>query len=57
MSDSLADLEGRRANVQARIAQLGDMRSGSITGRAGVADMQTVIVIALAIRATARTIA
>ena len=27
MSDSLADLEGRRANVQAQIAQLGDMRS------------------------------
>lgn len=35
MSDSLADLEGRRANVQARIAQLGDMRSGSITGTGG----------------------
>ena len=31
MSDSLADLEGRRANVPARIAQLGDLRSGSIT--------------------------
>lgn len=35
MSDSLADLESRRANVQARIAQLGDMRSGSITGTGG----------------------
>jgi hypothetical protein len=35
MSDSLADLEGRRTNVQARIAQLGDMRSGSITGTGG----------------------
>jgi hypothetical protein len=35
MSDSLADLEDRRANVQARIAQLGDMRSGSITGTGG----------------------
>ena len=35
MSDSLADLEGRRANVQAQIAQLGDMRSGSITGTGG----------------------
>ena len=30
MSYSLADLEGRRANVQAPIAPLGDMRSGSI---------------------------
>jgi hypothetical protein len=35
MTDSLADLEGRRANVQAQIAQLGDMRSGSITGTGG----------------------
>lgn len=35
MSDSLAELEGRRANVQAQIAQLGDMRSGSITGTGG----------------------
>lgn len=35
MSDSLPDLEGRRANVQAQIAQLGDMRSGSITGTGG----------------------
>jgi hypothetical protein len=35
MSDSLADLEGRRAGVQAQIAQLGDMRSGCITGTGG----------------------
>ena len=35
MADSLADLEGRRANVQAQMAQLGDMRSGSITGTGG----------------------
>jgi hypothetical protein len=35
MSESLADLEGCRANVQAEIAQLGDMRSGSITGTGG----------------------
>src|SRR5262252_8625717 len=35
MTDSLADLEGRRASVQAQIAQLGDMRSGSITGTGG----------------------
>lgn len=35
MSESLAELEGRRANVQAQIAQLGDMRSGSITGTGG----------------------
>ena len=35
MSDSLADLEGRRTNFQAQIAQLGDMRSGSITGTGG----------------------
>src|SRR6266699_5723103 len=35
MSDSLADLEGHRANVQAEIAQLGDLRSGSITGTGG----------------------
>ena len=35
MSVSLADLEGRRANVQKQIAQLGDMRSGSITGTGG----------------------
>ena len=35
MSDFMADLEDRRANVQAQIAQLGDMRSGSITGTGG----------------------
>ena len=35
MSDSLADLEARRTGVQAQIAHLGDMRSGSITGTGG----------------------
>ena len=35
MPDSLVDLESRRANVQLQIAQLGDMRSGSITGTGG----------------------
>src|SRR5258707_5514474 len=35
MTDSLVDLEGRRAAVQLQIAQLGDMRSGSITGTGG----------------------
>src|SRR5216684_3731503 len=35
MPDALIDLENRRANVQMRIAQLGDMRSGSITGTGG----------------------
>jgi hypothetical protein len=35
MSDSLVDLESRRATVQGQIAQLGDMRSGSITGTGG----------------------
>ena len=35
MPDSLMDLERRRAAVQMRIAQLGDMRSGSITGTGG----------------------
>lgn len=35
MSDSLADLERRRAGVQTQIAQLSDMRSGSITGTGG----------------------
>ena len=35
MSDFLADLEGRRDSVQAQIAQLGDMRCGSITGTGG----------------------
>ena len=35
MSNSLLDLEKRRATVQMQIAQLGDMRSGSITGTGG----------------------
>jgi hypothetical protein len=35
MTDSLVDLESRRAAVQMQIAQLGDMRSGSITGTGG----------------------
>ena len=35
MTDSLVDLEKRRAAVQKHIAQLGDMRSGSITGTVG----------------------
>ena len=35
MPDSLLDLESRRAAVQSQIAQLGDMRSGSITSTAG----------------------
>ncbi len=35
MPDSLLDLERRRAAVQSQIAQLGDMRSGSITGTGG----------------------
>jgi hypothetical protein len=35
MPDSLADLEVRRAAVQMQIAQLGDIRSGSITGTGG----------------------
>ena len=35
MPDSLAELEARRAAVQWQIAQLGDMRSGSITGTGG----------------------
>ncbi|HUD98248.1 MAG TPA: DUF6788 family protein [Bryobacteraceae bacterium] len=35
MPDSLTDLEGRRAAVQLQIAQLGDMRSGSITTTGG----------------------
>ena len=35
MPDSLADLEARRANIQSQIAQLDDMRSGSITGTGG----------------------
>jgi len=35
LPDSLVDLESRRAVVQSQIAQLGDMRSGSITGTSG----------------------
>jgi hypothetical protein len=35
MPESLVDLENRRATVQTQIAQLGDMRSGSITGTVG----------------------
>jgi hypothetical protein len=35
MSDSVVDLESRRAAVQMQIAQLGDMRSGSIGGTGG----------------------
>jgi hypothetical protein len=35
MPDSLVDLEARRAAVQSQISQLGDMRSGSITGTGG----------------------
>ncbi len=35
MPDSLVDLESRRTDVQSQIAQLGDMRSGSITGTSG----------------------
>lgn len=35
MPDVLIDLEGRRTTIQLRIAQLGDMRSGSITGTGG----------------------
>src|ERR1700724_4690418 len=35
MPDSLVELENRRAAVQSQIAQLGDMRSGSITGTGG----------------------
>lgn len=35
MPDSLDTLEHRRAVVQSQISQLGDMRSGSITGTGG----------------------
>jgi hypothetical protein len=35
MPDSLVDLENHRTDVQLQIAQLGDMRSGSITGTGG----------------------
>jgi hypothetical protein len=35
MTESLADLEARRASVQTRFANLSDLRSGSITGTGG----------------------
>ena len=35
MPDSLLDLESRRAAIQSQIAQLGDMRTGSITETGG----------------------
>lgn len=35
MTDALSELESRRAAVQTQLAQLGDMRSGSITGTGG----------------------
>src|ERR1019366_2900993 len=35
MPDSLVDLEKRRSAVQVEMAQLGDMRAGSITGTGG----------------------
>src|SRR6202022_632765 len=35
MPHSLVDLEGRRAAIQLQITQLGDMRSGSISGTGG----------------------
>ena len=35
MPDSLTDLESRRAAIQSQVAQLGDMRPGSITGTGG----------------------
>src|ERR1700687_4619463 len=35
MPESLVDLESRRVAVQLQIFQLGDMRSGSITGTGG----------------------
>ena len=35
MTDSLSELESRRATVQAQLVQLGDMRSGSITTTGG----------------------
>jgi hypothetical protein len=35
MPDSLGPLEDRRAGIQSQISQLGDMRSGSITGTGG----------------------
>jgi len=35
MPDPLADLESRRAAIQSQVAQLGDMRAGSITSTGG----------------------
>jgi hypothetical protein len=35
MPDSLTDLEGRRASIQSQIAQLGDMRAGSVSPTGG----------------------
>jgi hypothetical protein len=35
MPDSLVELENRRAAIQSLVAQLGDMRAGSITGTGG----------------------
>jgi hypothetical protein len=35
MPDSLTELEGRRASIQSQIAQLGDMRAGSISTTGG----------------------
>ena len=35
MPDSLPDLENRRATIQQQIAQLGDMRAGSVTTTGG----------------------
>lgn len=35
MPDSLTDLESRRTNIQSHLAQIGDMRAGSITSTGG----------------------
>src|SRR6266481_6511946 len=35
MTDSLIDLENRRAAIQSQVSHLGDMRSGCITGTGG----------------------
>lgn len=35
MPDSLAEMERRRAAIQSQVAELGDMRAGSITGTGG----------------------
>ena len=54
MHDSLVELENRRAAVQAQIAQLGDMRTGSITLQepGAVVEIRTVIAIRMATQAT-----